>query len=153
MRLSRRLCPWLNGWFLVSEHHTNYMKIASAADFRSPRSSDQLRFWQASGHHPRTSDQATGYSCKQHRKCMRCTLYRCDKRSLTGQTERFFHYRWVVSHPRKHDWTRAHTHCATAVTITPPSTSGIRLQYAPVPSALNANSRCLLKLLALSELS
>ncbi len=36
MSLIRRL-------FLVSVHHTNYAKIASAADFRPPRSSDQRR--------------------------------------------------------------------------------------------------------------
>ncbi len=75
--------------FLVSELHMNYAKMASAADFRSPRSSDQRRFWQASGHHPCTSDQATGYSCDQHRTCVRCTLCRCDKQPLTQQTERF----------------------------------------------------------------
>ena len=74
---------------LVSEHHTNYAKIFSAPDFRSPCCSDQRRFRQASGHPPRTSDQATGYSCDQHRACVRCTLYCCDKRPLTRQTERF----------------------------------------------------------------
>ncbi len=88
--------------------------MASAADFRSQRSSDQRRFRQASGHHPRTSDQAisAGFSCDQ-----RCMLYRFDKRPLTRQTERFFTIAALFSHSGKTpDWdTHTQTHSTTAV--------------------------------------
>ncbi len=57
--------------------------------FRSPRSSDQRRFRQASGHHPRTRDQATGYLCDQHRTCVRCTLYRWQAITDTTDRQRF----------------------------------------------------------------
>ncbi len=85
----------------------NYAKIASAGDFRSPRSSDQRRFRQASGHYPRTSDQATA---------TRATgLARTQSLSDHGQTDSDFDYRWVFSHTRKSKTGHAHTHGATAV--------------------------------------
>ncbi len=77
---------------MVSGHHMNYAKIASAADLWSPRSCDQRQFRQASGHHPYTSDQATCYLCN---------------RPLTDSD---FHYRWVISHEE----TRLDTHIHTA---------------------------------------
>ncbi len=91
-----------SSWF--QRHHTNYAKIASAADFRSPHSSDQLRFLQASGHHPRTSDQATGYSCDRPRT--HAIAY--DKRSLTDRQ------RFSLSlgcFPHKEKWLDTHTQC------------------------------------------
>ncbi len=113
MSLIRRL-------FLISELHTNYAKMASTADFRSPRSSDQRRFRQASGHHPRTSDQATGYSCNQHRTCVRCTLFRFDKRTLT--TERLLSFSHTGKTP---DWDmHTQTHSATAVVLNTAPTLG-----------------------------
>ncbi len=88
--------------------------------FRSPRSSDQRRFRQASGHHPRTRDQATGYLCDQHCTCVRCTLYRCDKRSLTRQTEQFSIV-WLPFPTRGNARLDMHTqtHSTTAVTTYP----------------------------------
>ncbi len=153
MRLSRRLCPWLNSYFLVSGHHTNYAKIDSAADFRSPRStSDQRRIRQASSHHPHTSDQATGYSCDRPR------THAIAKWSLTDRHWFSLSLGCRFPHEETQDWTRTHTHTHTHTARqlcrrTLPSTSRIRLLHVPAFSALHAIFRGFSNLFASAVLS
>ncbi len=96
------------------------------------------RFWQASGHHPRTSDQATGYSCDQHRTCVRCTLNRFDKQTLT--TDRAT----PLFPTRGKHQTGTHTHRLTARQLCRSTNAAsnfrLRLQFAPVFPALHAIS-------------
>ncbi len=111
---------------MVSELHTNYTKIAAAADFRSPRSSDQRR----SG---RLLVRPTPHVRALHALSLR-------QANMTRQTDSDFHYRcsFVPHGENTRLDTHTQTHIATAVMTHAASDFRICLQYAPVPSALHA---------------
>ncbi len=119
------LIKWL---FLVSELHTNYAKMASAADFRSPSSSDQRRF----GRLPVTIHAVV---TKQQATRANNTAHCCDKRTLTRQTDSDFQYRCSLFPLRENTRLDMHiqTHSAAAVTI------DVRRLRLPVSSSVRSS--------------
>ncbi len=113
-------------FFLVSELHTYYAKIASAADFRSPCSSDQRRS-------SRLLMRPTPHMRALHALSLR--------QANTDTTDRaIFTIAALFSHTGKHQTgTRTHRHTARQLCRwTPPPTSGF------VFSTLQSFQRCTL---------
>ncbi len=130
----------LSSWDFC-ESNAKVMSLIKSASFwfyGITRTTRRLIRQQTSGHHALVTSGDSGrlpvaiHALVTKLQATHATgLARTQSLSDHWQTDSDFHYHWVVSHTRKHDWTHTHTHSVTAVTLNAASTSGIRLLHGP----------------------
>ncbi len=114
------------------------------------RTTRRLLWQQTSGHHALvTNGDPAGFSCDQHRTCVRCTLYRCQA-NIDTTDRAIFTIAALFSHTGKHQAGHTYTQRDSCDDRRmPPSTSGF-VPFQPF-QRFTLFSKAYLKVLALSQ--